>query len=68
MDTEYKILYLFFKKQCTYAEISMILDVPIIFASKIVAVELCEIKRQKMDLLFFDEDKEQNGCKVKFNT
>jgi hypothetical protein len=64
MSTEYKILYLFFKKNCTYYEISVILDVPMLYASKIVAVELCEIKRQEMDLISFEENKTENGCKV----
>jgi hypothetical protein len=53
MSVEYKIIFLYFKKSCTYIEISDILDLDIKFIAKVVAVELCEIERQSLNMLYY---------------
>jgi hypothetical protein len=62
---EYKIIYLYFHKQFTLKEISMILDMPLIDVSKIAAIEDFETKKQKIFNCFVTPNK-KNG-KIKLN-
>jgi DNA-directed RNA polymerase specialized sigma subunit len=61
-SNEYKILFLYFKKQCTFKEISELLNTPILTVSKVVAVEITEIKKQHEQSCFYYE-----SGKVKLN-
>lgn len=65
MSIEYKILFLYFKKYLTYKEISETLGVEIRFVAETIAVELCETKRQSLNLIYYTP-REYSG-KVKLN-
>lgn len=52
MSVAYKIIFLHFKKNCTYSEISDILDVDVKLIAKVIAVELCENERLLFDGIF----------------
>ena len=58
---EYKMIFLFYKKGCTYNEISELLNIPLLIVSQTIAVEQCEIKKQ-----IFQSSAKNNG-KVKLN-
>lgn len=65
MSIEYKIIFLYFKKDCTYQEISEVLGVEIKFVAETVAVELCETKRQSLNFIYYEPI--QYAGKVKLN-
>ena len=53
MSIEYKIIFLYFRRLCTYQEISEILELDIRFVAEVVAVELCETKRQSLNFIYY---------------
>ena len=65
MSIEYKIVFLYFKKYCTFKDISEVLDVDVKFVAEIIAVELSETKRQSLNMIYYTP-KEYSG-KVKLN-
>ena len=46
---EYKILFLFYKKKCTFVEIAELLNITLNTVSQVIAIEQVEIKKQRFD-------------------
>jgi hypothetical protein len=65
MSIEYKIIFLYFKKYCTLKEISDILNLNVRFVAETISVELCETKRQSLNMVYYTP-REYSG-KVKLN-
>jgi hypothetical protein len=65
MSIEFKIIFLYFKKYCTYKEISEVLDVDLKFVVDTIVVEQCEIKRQSLNMIYYTP-REYSG-KVRLN-
>jgi len=65
MSIQYKIIFLHFKKYCTFKDISEILNVDIRFVAETIAVELSETKKQSLNMIYYTP-REYSG-KVKLN-
>jgi hypothetical protein len=65
MSIEYKIIFLYFKRYCTYKEIAEVLDVDLKFVVDTIAIEQSEVMRQSLNLVYYTP-REYSG-KVKLN-